>query len=663
MQVDAVRKIISAEKIAARKLADLRARKISVARSARQNLLSSGKRALLRFGLILPRGWQSKTRAFIVAASIVLLLLSSLQLLERGNAARKRILGEATTALDYLNSGKTSILREDFASAERELKLAEQGFSAIGAALPFKNTPLGAQAELLLALGQQAARALNKLSSALGVFEDTRLAWDSVTNSADQSFYLGLKDSREKLQTALAEINAALVLYGSVEKTLLPEDVAGEFEQAGSDLVAGQRAMGAIADLMAFVMNVLGGEPKTYLLIFQNNNEARATGGFIGTYGIVRFENGRVFLDRIESIYNLDGQLRERIAAPGPMQRELTPTWGIRDANWFADFPASARKILEFFEKETGRKADGILSFTPDVFERLLRLTGPVPMPGYGLTLTEENFRAFAQYKTSVDYDRVENQPKKFLADFAPLFLERLEGLDQGSFLGLLQALSELISQKHILMYSSEPDLQARVQSYHLGGEILRTDGDYLAILSSNVGGGKTDLSIRQQVLKEVVIDDDGTATVHLAITRTQDGYDEKNLPRNLNFMRILVPRDSRIIAASGFEGFPVPLSSASGAATDPDLAAWDSAAEESGYTEFRFWQELRPGESKTLDLTYRLPGKVTGKYTMLLQKQAGAPAFHFRLEVQFPRAVAYSYPEEFSGMVSGDRLYGVVGK
>src|SRR5690606_24264615 len=152
--------------------------------------------------------------------------------------------------------------------------------------------------------------------------------------------------------------------------------------------------------------------PKTYLLIFQNYDEARATGGFIGTYGVLKVSNGKIDKLKIESIYNLDGQLFEDIAAPGPFQPAI-PKWGIRDANWFADFPTSADKLLYFYEK-VGETADGVIATTPQIFSELLKLTGSIEMGQYGVTLTAENFQEQVQFKTSVDYDKELNEPKKF---------------------------------------------------------------------------------------------------------------------------------------------------------------------------------------------------------------------------------------------------------
>ncbi|HCX28112.1 MAG TPA: hypothetical protein DHI91_03160, partial [Candidatus Portnoybacteria bacterium] len=53
------------------------------------------------------------------------------------------------------------------------------------------------------------------------------------------------------------------------------------------------------------------------------------------------------------------------------------------DANWFADFPSSAKKIMSFYEKAGGSTADGVISLTPTIIERLLSMTGPIEMPAY----------------------------------------------------------------------------------------------------------------------------------------------------------------------------------------------------------------------------------------------------------------------------------------
>ena len=301
-------------------------------------------------------------------------------------------------------------------------------------------------------------------------------------------------------------------------------------------------------------------------------------------------------------------------------------------------------------------------------------------MPEYGVTLTAANFRDTVQYKTSIDYDRTLNEPKKLLSDFASLFLDRLSHLDQTKWLMTFQILSQSIAEKQILVYAADPFLQRQVRDLGLSGEVKHIDGDYLSIIHSNVGGGKTDIKIKQTVDKTVSIATDGRAQVRLKITRTHEAFDEKFFPKNVDFMRILTPLGSRLVSASGFDALELLPSSREGAVSDPELAVWDErlhpdssgmfVGEESGYTEFANWLVLSPGQTKTLELVYDLPFVMKTNYISLLQKQSGAVPFEFRLKVHFPGQIIYAYPSNLknqngaltiSEAVAEDKVYGVI--
>jgi len=89
----------------------------------------------------------------------------------------------------------------------------------------------------------------------------------------------------------------------------------------------------------------------------------------------------------VDGIFNVDGQLHEKIIPPRPIQK-ISTAWSMHDANWFADFPTSAQKIQWFYEKTGGPTTDGIISLTPTLIERLLGLTGPIPMPEHDVLLS-----------------------------------------------------------------------------------------------------------------------------------------------------------------------------------------------------------------------------------------------------------------------------------
>lgn len=610
---------------------------------ATKDFLNPVRKFFFRLGFVFPRGSGKNLSVFLAGALVFLIVLLSLSKVEEKIKSTKQILGATSQSLEFLEQGNLT-------AAIQNLQVLEVQIQELGDMF----TP--------------AANALNYARIGIREFESLRITWDESANSLDRNFYETLKKSRAALVSARQELAKINVPFPTAfqEKYLFVN-----------------RILDDVIRLETFVLNLLGREPKTYLLIFQNNNEMRGTGGFIGSYGLLEFANGQVKTTKIESVYNLDGQLKEQILAPSPLRRQVTELWGMRDANWFADFPVSARKILGFLETEGGILADGVMAMTPDVFEKLLVLTGPVAMPEYGQNLTAENFREIAQWETSYNYDKDLNQPKKFLADFAPRFLAKLKVLSLEQQMRMLEIVFEMIRTKQLLVFSVESELQNTIEYFQADGRVRDTAGDYLAIYHSNVGGGKTDQKITQKVEKTMSVYSGGLATVKLKITRTHLGFEEKYFPKNLDFMRILVPAGARLLTASGFDDHELLSAGRGEAITDPEVFAWESAirrdeinkmfvGREAGYAMFANWLELLPGESKTIELVYEIELGSSSGYTLLLQKQPGTIPFEFSLAVKyFPGEILYGYPEEASvsgqnyiirEMVDEDRFYGVVG-
>ena len=150
----------------------------------------------------------------------------------------------------------------------------------------------------------------------------------------------------------------------------------------------------------------------------------------MGSYGIVTLRDGKIKKMTVDSIYNPDGQLLEKIEPPAPLKK-ITDNLAMRDSNWNPNFPDSAKLITQLYEKEGGFTPDGIIATDTNVFLDLLALTGPIEIEKYGLEINRENFVKTTQYKTSVDYDQTVNNPKMFLADFAQIFIEKVFSLEK----------------------------------------------------------------------------------------------------------------------------------------------------------------------------------------------------------------------------------------
>jgi hypothetical protein len=257
-------------------------------------------------------------------------------------------------------------------------------------------------------------------------------------------------------------------------------------------------------------------------------------------------------------------------------------------------------------------------------------------MPDYNVTLTEENFQSTVQYKTSVDYNKELNEPKKFLADFADVLLKRIGEFKQDQWLGVLQAVEDNLQQKQILVYSKDDQVEQKIQNQGFDGRILETDYDYLSVNNSNLAGTKTDLSVAQSIDLKSTILSDGSVINNLSISR-----DNQALEHNKDYLRVLVPQGSQLLSSTGFDDLDYHASTAQGFSTDPELNAWDTgeahenvyARTESGKSEFAGWMDTAAGQSRTVTLTYILPFKVQSDqaYSILVQKQSGSKPIKFQ--------------------------------
>ncbi len=641
---------------------------------------------------------------FASAGFVIWLVIFGLSLAGQGLSAKGNILSSALQAYKAMLAAKDSATRLDFSGASVNFEEAYQNFlqadqelNKMGRSLIYvlEKLPGGSvvgSGAALVTVGENLAKAGNSFAKIASVF---------ISQNLDGSFASGGESITKKIFETQQEINAAQSALATANTSLnrvnsadLPADMREEIDSLKQKLPIINQAASQLKNWSNVFLAALGQEKsKKYLLIFQNNSEIRPTGGFIGTYGLLDIDKGEIKNLFIDGIFNLDGQLYEKIIPPKPIQK-ISTAWSTHDANWFADFPASARKIMSFYEKAGGMTVDGIISLTPAVIERLLAVTGPIDMPEFGVSLNSENFMDVIQYKVEVDYDKGLNQPKKILADFAPKFMDKLvEVLPQNSR-QILDVISGVLQEKQILFYFSDPALEKAFSEQGWAGQILETDKDYLSVVNTNINGFKTDKVIEQKIYHQSQIQADGSIVDTVKITRRHQGgssqYDWYNKV-NSDYLRIYVPLGSQLISAQGQtpEVYSEPIDYAgSGFKADPEIKAQeDNTAidknsgtqifSESGKTVFGNWVYVSPGETTEITYEYLLPFKLNlsadnFSWSLLAQKQSGSISSQFESTVVLPQEfrASWRYPADlqifnsqikFSGDLKTDEFFGAV--
>jgi hypothetical protein len=648
---------------------------------------------------------------FLITGFLIAVLIPFLNWTNQAWLVKEKITASGLAAYQNLLSAQQSLKQTDWQAAQEDFNLAYSNFLEANEEIKnlgqltvniLEQLPGGSLVSSgahLVKIGESLAQAGQNLTAAINLFpSDTGSFMEYIdvspeVSSVKKPLTEAISNSREKLIQALQDISLANQELSQVEIKALPIEVQAKTQSLKEKLPLVEEILNQALDYSAALLNILGHDnPRQYLLLFQNNSEIRATGGFIGTYGLLTLDRGQVRKLFIEGVFNADGQLYEKIIPPRPIQK-ISTAWSMHDANWFADFPTSAQKVAWFYEKTGGPTVDGVIALTPVVIEQLLKLTGPIEMPEYEVTLTPENFVELIQYKVEVDYDKELNRPKKILADFAPKFIQALTQLSSKKQKQALEIIFDCLKEKHILIYFVDNNLEKLVQEQGWGGEILKANKDYLSVVSSNINGYKTDRVVEETIEHQTEIQPDGSIIDTLTITRQHKGghleYDWWNRV-NSNYLRVYLPKGSQLLSAHGqtLETYLPPIDyQEQGFRPDPlvksiedkmviDQTTGTHIFEENGKTVFGNWVYVSPGETVKITYQYKLPFKVdltksADSYSLLVQKQSGSLGSKFISTIKFPEdwSVSWFYPKDgrwengkgkWEGDLKVDRFLGV---
>ncbi len=674
------------------------------ANKIRKRQLPSKKKANLKIFF-----YNLKPAAAMALSLFVLFgLLYSLKFISYGYQKKDDITNKGKDALGHLAQAKTNMLGHDFenasidiTNAKRELEEAEKELNKIGGNLSeiFSQLPLFSKisaGKSVIEIGQEVAEAAENINKFLAAFSQLE---NPFNEKPTQGMSLGevfivVDEGLGKLKENVKNIEIQLEKI-SVDE--LPIEYQSKFEQAKKDFSALTEVIAKIEENNKVFWDVLGYNGlRRYLFVFQNNQEMRATGGFVGSYGVLKIKEGEVENLFIEGIYNPDGQLKEKVVPPKPIQK-ISAAWSTHDANWFPNFPTSAEKIAWFYEKTGGPTVDGIIALTPDVLEELLEVTGPIEMKDYEVVVNKENFIEKTQHEVEIDYDRELNQPKKFIADLTPIILNKIFSSKNSEDLAkTFSIISKLVKEKHILIYSLDHNIQKIISEQGWSGEVLQTRKDYLMVVNSNINGYKTDGVIDEYIDHEAFIQEDGSIVSKVKIKRVHNGgykaYDWWNKV-NCDYMRVYVPKGSRLVSVKGqtreFNQSPLNYDQLNfrrdsnieqeeqDMEIDPESGT--RIYEQNNKTVFANWVYVSPQETVEIEYEYVLPFQVdlnrnkekTDSYSILFQKQSGSPGSKLKSKIKLNNQseILWKYPEvldvreqeiNFSSVLSQDKFIGV---
>jgi UDP-N-acetylmuramyl pentapeptide phosphotransferase/UDP-N-acetylglucosamine-1-phosphate transferase len=352
---------------------------------------------------------------------------------------------------------------------------------------------------------------------------DLARAGERLTGPVDPEklrFRQGTIDLAEVKRIAPSLAEAAQLLSGTtrtlgdLDTDLLIDPVRDALRQVHRQLARAERDAVRGAAAARIAPAILGGDrPRRYFLAVQNPAELRGTGGMIGNWGIITAEHGKIKLDFIERVreLNVRGGPDRTISGPADYLRRYSRfgpqnTW--QNVNMSPDFGVVGSVISQLYPQSGGEAIDGVIAVDPLGLAALLRLTGPVRVPDWPTPVSADNvvdvtlrdaYAAFAQTSDRAD----------FLGDVARRTVDVATAGDLGKPAQIANVLGQASREGHISLYFTRPEEENVARILNADGRLPRGSNDSLLLVTQNAGANKIDYYLRRHVQYDLRVEPD----------------------------------------------------------------------------------------------------------------------------------------------------------
>lgn len=398
---------------------------------------------------------------------------------------------------------------------------------------------------------------------------------------------------------------AAFVAFNQDLDTLLPEfqDMSDHSQGLALDslpISASQRQLvSSILPLIPTIYTLLSQGPsvrnalgwligadqqRTFLLEPMDSAELRSTGGFTGQFGELTFNGGHMAKLQMKNIgaYEEDhsglpgGSLPldpvlfakvEQQSAPAPFNAWWPiANFGVRDATVSADFPTTAKIIMQYYQGEFGTQLSGVILFTPALIQQVLQVTGPIKIAEYGETITAQNLEAKLHYyqldnngiyreQTIEHIKDAELARKAFTSRVTQVLMSDVMHLPIAKLVPMGAQMLQAMKTKDLQVYVDNSQLESLIAKYGSMVSIdTSTSHDGLYVVQENLSGSKASQYVTTSFKDNVTLDQQGNATHALTmVLNYQKKGDVYGANTYRDYVRVYVPPNSTLVSGNGF--------------------------------------------------------------------------------------------------------------
>ena len=366
---------------------------------------------------------------------------------------------------------------------------------------------------------------------------------------------------------AQEDLNQAAAQLDRIALDKLPSDLLLQIEQLRNYREQLADLNTILLDSPDLLTNLLGlDEERAYLVLAQNNDEIRPSGGYISAYGWVTIHEGRITDHEYSPTTSMNPNppndtFLEMVYIPEWWIQYRKPIYAAWEGSWYTDFPSTARLAMDYYNAGDNPQipVKGVIAIDSTGVELLLGALGEVSVEDGSRAVTADNFRELLYDMCKSGQD--ENLHKEFIAATYYAIFTEWRNIQAEQIPDLLRALFEGVRSKHILIFfDDEPANQAVARLRWNGAQFPGIDYDYLLVADANLGN-KSNHSIDRSIIYDVQIQPNHTLQSRLnihyeyyAAVAEQDPAIDAQLYGALdyhNIMQIFLPSGSQLFETS----------------------------------------------------------------------------------------------------------------
>jgi hypothetical protein len=448
------------------------------------------------------------------------------------------------------------------------------------------------------------------------------------------------RENAASLADARAAVQKARAVYGTVD----PRDLSPQTHALMRDVADGLNEWDAALRLLERAPVLFGADaPKRYLVLAQNNDELRPTGGYITALGVVKIDAGEITVESFGDSLAADDLSLIHPPPPAPLQQYMWASqWLLRDSNWYANFPTSADVAQTMYARDHRVHTDGVMAVDMRFMPLLMNAIPDLQLEG--TPLTRDNVIAWlkANWKPLPQSDYMNaawftSDRKNFLGELMQAVMARVK-TSQESSAALAHALWRGLRNKSVQLYFDDADAEQALLDAGWGGAVAPGSADYLNVVDANVGFNKVNARVTREIFYTVRLNEHGgDATVEIAyhnpsraesdacdLLRQHKDASYASMEQSCywNYVRVLAPRFAQLVSVQGADD--------AGYAEDIDAV-----------TALGGYLVVNRSSDAKVQFHYSLPNTILqdNLYALQLQTQAGTAATPLRVRVEYPNA------------------------